>query len=398
MTTSTPGFVGARLTEARAAASLSATQLAEALGLSPQSISKYENGHQTPQMETLHLLASHLGVPATFFLKQPLERKDDPVFWRGSLAAPASMKARAAVRLAWMQEIVDYLAGFFDFPTLNIPRIDIPTIDTTSLDFVERAAGELRRQWGIVDGPMPDCIEKLESNGILVSRIHVLAEKLDAFSQWSALFNQPFVVLSRDKASACRQRFDTLHELAHMVLHRGVDPRRLEDRSSYNALEKQAHRFACALLLPEREFLDELYSPSLDGFLALKERWGTSVAAMIVRCSDLEILSDDQVRAMWINYNRRGWRKGEPLDGKIEKESPSLIRKSFELLIEERVQSVHDIRRALPFPVTDLEELTDLEPGTLGGETHTKAAPVLKEQFRAEPISNVVPLNRPRKD
>ena len=81
---------------------------------------------------------------------------------------------------------------------------------------------------------------------------------------------------------------------------------------------------------------------------------------------------------MWINYSRRGWKKGEPLDGKIEKERPHLIKRSFEMLIEERVQTVADIRRTLPFPVTDLEELADLEPGTLGGDVTPKAGPVLK--------------------
>ena len=397
MTTNTPGFVGSRLTDARVASSLSATQLAEAVGLSPQSISKYENGHQSPQIETLHTLARALGVPTTFFLKPKLQEHNEPVFWRGSLSAPASMKARAAVRLEWMKEVVDYLAGFFNFPELSIPRIDIPAIDHVSLDFVEAAAEQVRRHWRVAPGPMPDVVERLEASGVLVSRIHLLIDKLDAFSQWSTHFSIPFVVLSRDKASACRQRFDALHELGHMVMHRAVDPRRLEDRSSYNSLEKQAHMFACAMLLPEREFLDELYAPSLDGFLALKERWGTSVAAMIARCSALELLSEDQARMMWINYNRRGWRKGEPLDSKIEKERPHLIRRSFEMLIEERVQSVADIRRSLPFPVNDLEEIADLEPGALGGDATAKPEPRLKAQFKADRTSNVVSISDVRK-
>lgn len=392
MTTSTPGFVGARLTEARLAASVSAVDLASAVGLSPQSISKYENGRQAPQLETLQALARHLGVPATYFLKPKFSDDAAPVFWRGSLSAPVSMKARAGVRLEWMKEIVDYLAGFFDFPQMNVPRIDIPSIDRVGLEFIHDAAAELRRAWNIPRGPMPNVVEKLEANGILVSRIHVHAEKLDAFSQWSERFGVPFVVLSRDKASACRQRFDALHELAHLVLHRGVDPRRLESRASYAMLEKQAHVFACALLLPERDFLEELYAPSLDGFLALKERWETSVAAMIARCSVLDIIDEDQSKSMWINYGRRGWRKGEPLDGKIEKEKPRIIKRSFEMLLDEQVQSVADIRRALPFPVGDLEELTDLDPGTLGADIAAKSEPTLKPQFRQSLESNVVSL------
>lgn len=397
MTTSTPGFIGARLTEARVASAMSATQLAEALGLSVQSISKYENGHQTPQIETLLAIAKTLSVPTTFFLKPKPEKGTEPVFWRGSLSAPPSMKARAAVRLEWLKEIVDYLAGFFDFPNLNVPRLDIPAIDRVTSDFIESAADQVRRHWGIKPGPMPDAVEKLELNGVPVSRIHVLAEKLDAFSQWSEKFSIPFIVLSRDKASACRQRFDALHELGHMVLHRGIDPRRIEDRSTYNFLEKQAHLFACAMLLPEKEFQEELYAPSLDGFLALKERWGTSVAAMIVRSSSLGLLNDQQERMMWINYNRRGWRKGEPLDGKIEKERPHMIRRSFEMLLEENVQSVAEIKLALPFPAADLEELSDVEPGTFGGESGGRKEPVLKPQFRSEQASNVVSISNARK-
>jgi len=199
-------------------------------------------------------------------------------------------------------------------------------------------------------------------------------------------------MLSRDKASAVRQRFDALHELAHIVLHSNIPERRLNDRAFYKVVEKQADRLANCLLLPAQEFSEELYAPSLDGFLALKERWGASVGAMIMRCVSLDILDEDEARRMWINYNRRGWRNGEPLDGKIEKECPYLIRRSFELLMSEGVQSAKDILTALPFPAADLEEIADLEPGTLTGIVETRPEPILKSQYRDEPASNVVQM------
>jgi Zn-dependent peptidase ImmA (M78 family) len=238
---------------------------------------------------------------------------------------------------------------------------------------------------------MPDVIEKMEANGILVSRIHVGAEKLDAFSQWSDRFEIPFVMLARDKASAVRQRYDALHELSHIILHNGISQKRLNDRAFYNAVEKQADKLAACLLLPAEEFTQELYAPSLDGFLALKERWGASVGAMIMRCRDLGIIDGEEARRMWMNYNRRGWRNGEPLDNKMEKESPYVIRRSFEKLIEEKVQSAAEIMAALPFPPADLEEIADLEPGTLTGEKESRAEPVLKSQFRNE-TSNVISI------
>jgi Zn-dependent peptidase ImmA (M78 family)/transcriptional regulator with XRE-family HTH domain len=390
MSTSTPGFIGQRLVEARIARGFSAADLADIIGVSVQSISKYENGHQTPKLEVFHTIARALNMPRPYFLR-PIRAADaHPIFWRGRLSAPAAKRERAGVRLEWMKEVVDYAASYFDFPALNIPEIAVPDLESVDEDFLRSAAAEIRAHWDIRPGPMPDVIEKLESNGILVSRIHVGAEKLDAFSQWSDEFHVPFIMLSRDKASATRQRFDALHELAHVVLHRHVPQRRLNDRAFYTMLEHQADKLAGFLLLPEKEFSDELFSPSLDGFLTLKERWGASVGAMIMRCRAMDILSEDSARTMWINYNRRGWRTGEPLDGKMEKERPYMLRRAFEKLIEAKVQSPSDILTALPFPALDLEEITDLEPGTLSGAVDARPEPVFKTPLDAS--SKVVSL------
>jgi hypothetical protein len=42
------------------------------------------------------------------------------------------------------------------------------------------------------------------------------------------------------------------------------------------------------------------------------------------------------------------------------------------------VQSVAEIRDALPFTVDDLEEIADLPPGMLGAPVQTRPEPVLK--------------------
>jgi Zn-dependent peptidase ImmA (M78 family)/DNA-binding XRE family transcriptional regulator len=385
------GFVGARLTEARRARGISATDLADLVGVSVQSISKYENGHQSPKLDVAHKLASQLKFPHDYFLR-PIPAVDErPIFWRARLSAPPVARERAHVRLEWMKEMVDYIATYFDLPVLNIPQIELPDDGFANSDFVERTAAAIREHWGIRPGPMPDAIEYLETNGILVSRIHVRADKLDAFSQWSDRFGVPFVMLSRDKSSAARQRFDVLHELVHIVAHANIPQRRLNDRAYYKSVEKQADQIASAMLLPELEFSAELYAPSLDGFLTLKERWGASVGAMIMRCHSLDIIDEDEYRRLWINYNRRGWRSGEPLDGKMLKEEPHLIRRSFEMLIEEGVQSPSAILKALPFPPADIEELADLEPGTLSETIPSRAEPTLKEEYRSGE-SNVIQI------
>ena len=391
------GFIGPRLVEARRARGVTATDLASMVEVSAQSLSKYENGHQIPRHDTVDRLAATLGLPRPYFFRPVTPPDTRPVFWRSKLSAQTIDLERAAVRLEWLKEAVDYLGSFFDFPALNLLRLDVPSDPTRiTTELVERMANVVRMEWGISRGPLPDILEKIESSGVLVSRIHVQADKVDAFSQWSDRFAIPFIVLSRDKASAARQRFDAVHELAHILLHQSVTQEHLNNRATYKLLEKQADQFASFMLLPERDFLDELYAPTLDGMLSLKEQWGVSVAAMIMRCRTLDLLDDLAAKRMWMNYTRRGWRKGEPFDGKMIKEAPHLIRRSFEMLLEERVQSLSDIRNALPFPPEDLEELADLPPGTLGAPVETRAEPILKAGIKQDG-GKVVSLDDRRK-
>jgi Zn-dependent peptidase ImmA (M78 family)/DNA-binding XRE family transcriptional regulator len=371
---------------------ITAADLADIVNVSSQSISKYENGHQTPRRDVVDRLASVLRFPTQFFFRHADELDKKPVFFRSKLSAQTMALDRAKVRLDWAKEVVDYLGEFFDFPELNIPYSGLDQAEplNMTLDDIEDLANSVRSYWGVASGPMTNCLAHIEESGILVSRIHVRAEKVDAFSQWSDRLGIPFMVLSRDKASAVRQRFDALHELCHILIHKNVTATQLNQRATYKFLEKQADTFASCMLLPETDFLDELYSPTLDGMLSMKERWGVSVGAMIMRCKSLDLLDDPSARRMWMNYTRRGWRKGEPFDGKTEKETPYLIKRSFEMLIEAGVKTQDEIASDLPYPLDDLEEIAGLEPGTLGAMTRARAEPKLKSSMTVD--DNVVDL------
>ena len=399
MRVGTHGFIGARLTEARQARGMNGTELADLIGVSPQSVSQYEHGKQSPSPEMLELISDKLNMPLSHFMREVSHLESNPIFWRGRTTATRAARDRAEVRLIWLRDIIQYLASFFDFPKLDLPKLmDLPKdfrqIDT---DYLETVAACVRAHWQVPDGPMPDLLLEMENNGIIISRIYVGAEKLDAFSQWSSAYDIPLVVLSRDKASAARQRFDAAHELAHLVLHSRVDPKRLNSATDYKIMEDQAHYFATAILLPADEFTNDLWSPTLDGLLALKERWKVSVGAMIKRCKALQIVDDESEKRLWINYNRRGWRTSEPYDGRIEKERPRILRRSISQLLSEGEQSVSQILSAIPLASRDIEELCDLDPGTLTGDiADTRAMPVLKKRIQPDEV-NVVRLFR-RKD
>lgn len=392
MEVGTPGFYGERLTEARLARSLSAVSLADVMGVTPQSISQYEKNKQTPRSDVLDLIASRLDLPRTNFLRPPVPADEAPIFWRCRETSSNLARVRAEMKLRWVKDILDHLGGFLDFPAVNLPKPDVPgDFRQINQDFLEAAALSVHEQWRLGSGPMPDLLLEIENHGIVVSRIHMGAEKQNAFSQVSQRTGIPFMVLSRDKPSAVRQRFDAAHELLHVLAHQAVPDKRLNTKADNKIIENQAHYFAGALLLPAEQFTQELWAPTLDAMVALKDRWKVSVGAMIKRCEHLEMIDRDATRRLWINCTRRRWREGEPLDGKIEKERPRLLRRSVELLLSEKVQSVSQILGAVNLRAHDVEERCDLDPGLFSAEaSDAKAMPRLKGE--EPPAGNVVSL------
>jgi len=252
-------------------------------------------------------------------------------------------------------------------------------------DDIEELARDCRQFWNIGDGPLADVVLFLESNGVIVSRGKLEAEKLDAFSQWKVIDDTPYVFLTSDKMSAVRSRLDAGHELAHLVLHRNVPARQIANPKVHRILEWQAFRFGSAFLLPSSSFMNELWSPTLDAFHSLKDRWKVSIGAMIKRCEELGIIDEEQARRMWMNYGRRGWRTEEPLDDRLPVEKPRLLSRSVELLVNERVKTREQILLDLPYAQTDIEELTGLTRGYLTGIG--EVVPKLREPKIAEVLN-----------
>ncbi|MFT9441529.1 MAG: hypothetical protein ABF593_07175 [Acetobacter papayae] len=61
----------------------------------------------------------------------------------------------------------------------------------------------------------------------------------------------------------------------HILLYRHVRPKELSVH--IKLIEEQAMTFACAFLMPECSFGDDMYSLSLDALLAIKGQWKVPV-------------------------------------------------------------------------------------------------------------------------
>lgn len=380
----THGFCGERLAQAREARGLTATALSEMIGVKKANISQYEHGKQSPSRDVMERIATVLNQPMSFFLRAVTPVGEDSIWWRAMSSATKSARSRAHARFSWLTEIVAYLSDYLDFPAVNLPVFQVPSdVQVITSGLIEEVAYECRRYWKLGDGPIADAVLLLENNGVIVSRGDLLAENLDAFSHWCEDSERPYVFLGADKESAVRSRHDAAHELGHLILHRSVNRKVIRNAKLFRLVEDQAHRFASAFNLPARGFADQLWSPTLDAFLALKPHWKVSIAAMVMRCEQLGILSEEQSRRTWINLSRRGWNKEEPLDDRLLPERPRLLRRSVELLVNEGIKTAEQIVTDLAINASDIESLTCLDHGYLTGEApDVIGMPQLKSELR----------------
>ncbi len=394
MRVGTPGFVGARLVEAREARGLTATSLSEVIGISSQNISQYEHGKQSPSPEIMDRICERLNLDLRFFTRPPRMHQADRIHFRSMSAATKGARIKAIRRFGWLKEMVWYLREYLEFPRMNVPVFNVPA-DAAKIqdDFIEEVANECRRYWQLGDGPIADLLLTLENNGVVVSSSNFDVETLDAFSQWCSEDSTPYVVLGSGRQSAARMRFNAAHELGHLVLHRNVDRKQLNAPAGYSLAERQAHYFASAFLLPSLRFTEEVWAPTLEGFKSLKPYWRVSIGTMISRCENLGILNPEQGRRLWIYMNRKGWRKAEPLDDQLECERPRLLRRSFQMLVEEGIKTRDQIVYDLRLTPSDMEEMADLKLGFFNG-LNFAAEPKIRE-IRSAKMGNGGIINFP---
>jgi hypothetical protein len=68
-----------------------------------------------------------------------------------------------------------------------------------------------------------------------------------------------------------------------------------------------------------------------------------------------------------MGMNRKGWRTEEPFDDEIAPERPRLIRRCFQMLIEEGIKTRDQIVNDLRLTPSDIEEMATLPLGFFNG-------------------------------
>jgi Zn-dependent peptidase ImmA (M78 family) len=272
----------------------------------------------------------------------------------------------------WFVQTAKYLDSQVNFPTVDIPQYVPSSPDGRYTDEeIEEAADNCRAAWGLGTGPLSSVIGLLESKGVIVCRYRVTHDAVEAFSFWNG--SRPFVFLASIKGSACRARYDAAHELAHLALHRWIGQEELDDTEALALIEREANRFAGALLAPRESFPTEIYTTRLDAFLPLKLRWKISIKAMVYRCKNLGLFDEDQATNLYKQISARKWNQVEAYDDPetIPLEQPKVLQRAAQLLLQRGVRTVDAISAELPLDRSEIEQFWNLPAGTLAPKQPT---------------------------
>ena len=355
------GFRGDRLSQALDVRRLSQVQLASMVEVSAPTISKWRSGQQNPDPEALERLARVINVEPDWFLR-PVLASEDNVLFRSNASAHVVARALLRARHNWSKELVHGLCEFVDFPAVNFPTRSFAHPSEIADEDIESAAAECRNRWKLGLGPVSDVVLAIENAGGIVVREITGVSQIEGLSSWCSTCARPFIYLCSDKGNGVRSRFDAAHELGHIVLHRHVEP--AAARAMHAEMERQAHRFAGAFLMPAETFAAEVpLTPSLDTLLALKPRWKVSVAAMMMRLSALELLDEKERLNLFKRKSSRFGSKAEPLDDRFEPEQPRLLRRAVTLLAESQTMPLEAIPRYFGLSKGDLEAIACLPAG-----------------------------------
>jgi Zn-dependent peptidase ImmA (M78 family)/DNA-binding XRE family transcriptional regulator len=346
MNTINNSIIPARIREARVSRALSMAELADKIGVTSQAISQYELGNINPSMSVVMKLVRELNFPISFFRKQYLYEKNEYVstitYFRSNKNIPKKVKDAFKKRFIWINEIYCFVKQYVNIPKVNLPNYSSYINDEEiGYDVIEDIALDLRKKWGLDKSPISNMVTLLQNKGIVISRMEFKNKKVDAFSRF--YLKVPYIFLGSDKKCAVRSRFDLAHELGHLILHNRITEDDLKNRYVQNRIEDEANYFAGAFLLPSDSFMKEIVSSSIDQFILLKGRWKVSIQAMIKRCENLNILTDNQIRYLKSQMTKyKYWRK-EPLDDELEPETPYLFKQIFEVLIKNGILTPESI-------------------------------------------------------
>lgn len=323
--------------------------LANAAGLSQGYVSKVEHEQLIPSDDAIDRMARVLEWPVSFFFRT------DRVYGFGTACMFHRKRASLTVHtLRSVQARVNVLRIGLT-PLLREVPVDgtrrMPLMDVDAYpDGPGQIAQLVRASWRMPLGPVANLTATLEEQGGIVYRVDFGTRLLDAVSHWSPDIPPLFFV--NTEAPPDRVRFSLAHELGHVVMHAMPTP----------DMEREADVFASEFLMPEREIKSSLGGLNLVHAAQLKAYWKVSMAALIMRARDLEVISRQKASRLFMQMSSLGYRRVEPIN--LPTEEPTALRKIMETQ-GHRGLTISDLAELAGLPVSDLRDHVTSDRPTL---------------------------------
>lgn len=287
-----------RMALARQLADLSLKELANRTGVSKQAIHKYERGDMAPSSSVLIELARALRVSVDFFSRTgvatditlvKVEHREKERLNRSEID---TIKAKTILLLESLLELERIAESKTSF------KNPVEGVTISNLKDAAHAAVQVRKKWKLGSGPIKNVLSMLEHRGIKVFA-QEFGSNFNGFSAWAGKI--PIVVVNAGVNEVTRIRFTALHELGHLVLE-------MSEGLSERMIERICNEFAGELLFPAEmvivEFGKGRSAISMEELRIIKERYGISIMAIMVKASSLEVISRSTYNSWKLKYDQ----------------------------------------------------------------------------------------------
>lgn len=296
---------------------LTNAEIATMVGVSPSSITKLING-RSPFTETwARRLARGLDLPLSFFASSVPLIPDQQLTFRKRARTGKRQCVRIGAEFSHLEYSVNTLRGFSKPASVAWLDALTPHYDPSNAD-IAYVARQARTVMGLSEADrIPNLVKTMEAHGIVVaplmSPLKYGEASTDGISCPSRSGRNPVIGYFTFNGAGDRQRFTLAHELGHILLQRHRIPDNAKDR------EREANLFAGDFLLPDgiaRALFDRF--SDLSALIRVKQFYGVSLAFLVKRMTDLQIIDYQREQVLMAELSRKGWRKVEPVQVPVE--------------------------------------------------------------------------------
>ncbi len=296
-------MLGRNIKKYRLLSGMSLREMADKLGVSHQTIKKYEEGIITPNSERIIQISKLFNVNISdllnAFIVPKLKFENFRKQSKMSKTKEKGLYMLISDEIAKYLEVLSYANEDYSFDRTKW------RFKVNSSDDIEKISTEVRKMLGVSDEcALDNLTDKLEDNNFLILEIDY-EEKFDGFCEY--IDNLAFIILSSKGYE--RNRFTLAHELGHLILDFDND---IEDKEK----ERYCDYFASCLLMPSKAMKKEFEfnnicttrNVSINEIILIAKEYKVSINAVIMRLNTLGIIDDNQKRNLFILLSKAGLR------------------------------------------------------------------------------------------